>query len=236
MHGTEAGTLDAGHQVRSGGKAVDEWTFRSPFRDKNAPKLSAKIYIDKSNRKEFKFVAQSDSLPRPIEDTDINRLKQKVDEALRFQHDMLTGVTWEDWLEIRVNGRYRPLDVTRQVEADLTITYRVLKRGVHPKTGEAYVINSNGIATPFPKPKKAGELDEGADEDRSLANMRFDLRQREYEYSYLPSTPENIAALEDLMARMQKLRENLAAFLRQDTVQQSLANLANQSLALPAPL
>lgn len=150
------GHLDAGHQVRSGGKVVDEWKFRSPFHEKGAPQLSVTVSIDKSDRKQFKFVARSDALPAEVIDADINRLRENVEAALRQQHDVLTGVVWETWLEVEVRGRRRADERadSSTVEADLQITYRRLKRGVLP-TGEAYVVNSNGIAVSFPSASQA---------------------------------------------------------------------------------
>lgn len=236
-----AGTLDVGHQVRSGGKVVDEWKFRSPFHETGAPQLTATVSIDKSNPRAFTFVARSESLPTAIIDTDINRLREKVEAALRQQHDVLTGAVWEDWLEVEVRGRLRRDNRadTSTTEADLTITYRHIKRGVRP-TGETCVVNSNGIAVPFPSAKRAGEPDPdaGPDVGESLSNIRGLGRGRdlEAEYSYIPATVENIQALDDLLERMQTLRENLSAFLRQDAVQQSLSGLVSQSPALPAPL
>lgn len=230
------GTLDVGQQVRSGGKVVDEWKFRSPFKGKDAPKLSATISVDKSDRNRFTFVAHSDSLTAPIVDTDINRLREKVDAALREQHDLLTGITWEDWLEVVVRGQRTDQPQLATIESQLVISYHRLKRGVCPKTGEAYVVNSNGIAMPFPAPKKAGERDPGDDDSQSLIGARLGARQRDYEYSYVPATPENIAGLENLISAMLQVRDRLAAFLRQDVVAQSLADHAIRAPALPAPL
>jgi hypothetical protein len=242
MYSQTAGKLNV-DQTRSGGKVVDEWRFLSPFQGKEAPKLSAKISIHKSGQAGLTFEAHSDSLPHPIVDTDINRLRQKVDDALRHQHDMLTGVAWVEWLEVEVRGRRSARDVNRTVESDLRITYQVLKRGVHPVTGKAYVVNSNGIAVTFPSPKQAGEPDPDAGRDdcaavKRLSGYHSSLRGRDLaaEYSYLPATPENIAGLEDLIGRLQALRDSLSAFLRQDTVHASLAGLASAAPALPAPL
>jgi hypothetical protein len=232
MYQQKAGTLNVGNTLR-GGKIVDKWSFISPFRRKDAPKLEVQVSIDKSKKDSILFVAHGDCLPSKIKDTDIERLRQNVEAALRFQHDMLTRVTWEDWMEVEVRGRIDERNYDKFKKSDLQISCRPLKRGVDPATGEAYVINSNGIAVPFPKPKKADELDEG-DTEHDFRGMN--KRDKEAEYSYLPATAENVAALDELMGRMQTLRANLSAFLRQDTVQQSLANLNSRLPSLPAPL
>jgi hypothetical protein len=92
---------------------------------------------------------------------------------------------------------------------------------------------------PCPAPKKAGEYD-GIPPDPSvketLKTMRFDRRDTEAEYAYLPATPENVKGLADLMDRMQDVRARMAAFLRQDNISASLASLAASPAALPAPL
>jgi hypothetical protein len=64
----------------------------------------------------------------------------------------------------------------------------------------------------------------------------MDARDEECEYSYLPATDENIAALEEIMRRMRVLRSSLTIFLGQGNVQQALAGLASGAPALPAPL
>lgn len=246
MYENIAGKLSV-DQTRSGGKLIDEWKFVSPFREKGAPQLSAKISIHKHHSGSITFEAHSESLPRPIVDSDINQLRQKVEAALRLQHEMLTGVMWESWLEVEVRGHTskRGGRTSSTAESHLEIAYRLIKRGVHPVTGKAYIININGIAMPFPSAKNAGEQDPDVEpETPEERKKHLDLgirglgrgRDVEAEYSYLPATDENIQALDDLQARMQALRDALAKFLRQDTVQQSLSGLASQSPALPAPL
>lgn len=231
MYEQNPGHLEVG-MTRSGGKLVDEWTFRSPFKDKRAPKLVVQISIDKTKQDRITFLAHADCLGKDIADTDIEQLRQKVEAALRFQHDLLTGVPWEEWLEVEVRGRTKGGHGGSR-ESDLRITYRPLKRGIDPASGEHYVINSNEIAVPFPKPKKAGVLDEG----EAVGPWRgMNRRESEAEYSYLPATPENIAALDELMGRLDTLRAKLSAFLGQEAVPESLGDLARGMPALPAPL
>lgn len=244
MYAKDAGKLYI-EPTRSGGKVIDEWKFISPFRDKGAPKLTVKISINKSERDDYHFEASSDSLPGIIRNSDINALRTRVEAALRHQHDVLTRVIWEDWLEVEVRGHREDELGIQTVRADLHITYRKLKRGVHPDTGAVYVINFNGIAMPFPSAKKAGEADPDVEDDGSerLKDYKDYImkglgrgRERMNEYSYVPATPENIAALEDIMVRLGTLRQSLAAFLSQDTVSTSLQGLNNLHPALAAPL
>lgn len=232
MYNQEAGTLYVGI-TKSSGKLVDEWKFISPFRNKAAPQLVVQISIDKSKQDRIIFVARGDCLPVDYQDTDIERLRQTVEAALRHQHDILTGVQWEDWLEVEVRGRTVDRSHWQSRESSLNIVYRPLKRGVDPVTGTAYVINVNGIATPFPLPKRAGELDEG-DKVEEIHGMNS--RDQEAEFSYLPASAENVAALTELMGRLQTLRGKLAEFLSQGTVQQSLSDLTSRMPSLPAPL
>lgn len=233
MYDLREGHLAVG-KTRSDGKIVDEWKFVSPFREGgDAPKLSVQVSIYKVDGDRIEFRAHGAHLAEPLTDTDIERLRHKVEEALRFQHHMLTQVTWEDWLEVRVSGfrKYRDTNSRyRNDESELRIDYTWLKRGVDTRTGKAYVINSNGIAVDFPKPKKANELDEG-ETIQAPGEIEFRgmfKRDLEAEYSYIPATPENIAGLEDMLGRMQTLREKISDFLGQDKVLQSLADVNSQ--------
>jgi hypothetical protein len=238
MYPDKAGKLEVGRSVRSGGKVVDEWKYVSPFTGRGEgpkpPPLVVEIAIVKGEKEGIVFEARSSGLPKEgVRDRDIEALRQKVEEALRFQHDILTGVPWDDWLEIAVSGSLTDGSTYEGIQANVKLSYIKLKRGVDPKTGKAYVVNSNHIAVSFPLPKKAGERDA-----EQIDSHGFSLGGRELntEYSYLPATPDNLAALQDLQNRVNELRVRMSAFLNQGTVQQSLANVANGMLSLPAPL
>jgi hypothetical protein len=85
-----------------------------------------------------------------------------------------------------------------------------------------YVINMNHLAVPFPKPKQADVPDDLGPDAPSLKNFKTG-RNEDSEYSYLPATDDNIAALDELMNRMDALRLQLSSFLGQESVARSLA-------------
>lgn len=222
----QEGRLEVG-ATRASGKEVTEWQFKSPFTDRKLPDLSVKVSIH-NDRKGLRFRAHGPCLPEAIEDSDIERLRQQVETALREQHARLTASSWHDWLEIEVHGREDTNRRETERESTLSIKYRRLKRYDDPETGQAFVLNNNGYASSFPKPKKAGFDDEG----KPAGDWDLGSRSVHAEYSYLPATPENIAALEDLMARLNALRTTLSTFLSQDNAQAALLNVAG---LLPAP-
>lgn len=233
----KAGKLEVGRSVRSGGKIFDEWSFSSPFDGHNGrpkpPVLKVEIAVHKSGDEGITFEARSKGLKQSLRNSDIEVLRQAVEEELRFHHHMLTEIPWEDWLEIKVSGELEGGTQWKGATAGVKLEYFRLQRAVNPQTGGVYVVNKNNIAVDFPKPKKAGERDP---EDVDYMGMRIHNRDVNSEYSYLPATPENLAALNDLQNRIEELRLRMSAFLNQGTVQESLANVANGMLSLPAPL
>ncbi|MDO8415264.1 MAG: hypothetical protein Q7S87_03515 [Agitococcus sp.] len=226
----KAGHLDVGVTRLNTGKVIDEWSFASPFkRGAKVPQgLMVKISLHKSEKEGILFCAKGPCLTSPIEDTDIARLRSKVDAALRLQHKILTGVTWEPWLEVRVTGKTQAMH-DDGAQSDLSVRYSPLQRGVDSVSHEVYYLTLNGVAAPFPLPKKAGEPDTASPGDSWMLGMR----EVDTEYSYVPATAANIAALDSLMARMDDLRATLAKLLSHDAVQNSLDNGGASVLCLP---
>lgn len=228
--------------TKPGGKVVDEWYFASPINDKSAPSLRVTVSLDKTSPTSITFVARGTCLPgKPPElvSSDINELRRMVEDTLRKQHELLTGLIWEEWLQVVVRGSSDHQQFYDSSCSDLKISVSPFKYARHPITGVALYINSNGIASKLPEPKKANCYDgdepvPGAIE--KLCDVNLGRRDTEAEYSYIPATAENKAALENLMGRIQELRSKLSEFLRQDTITASLTKLTSDLPALPAML
>lgn len=154
----------------------------------------------------------------------------KQQALLQQQHDVLLGCEWAPWLEVRVS-KSKPLhsEKPNANAVTLTLSYCKLKKGID-KDGREWTVNFNHVAVPFPLPKKAGESDSPAG-DQSLNKLLASGRSIDTEYSYIPATPENIKALDNLIARFDVLHQSLAGFLGQAAIQESL----RKDLAL-APL
>lgn len=198
-------------------KKVDVWTFYSPFTDKAARETAyvATIEMVNDNRDGLKFRALSTHFRPPLEDSDIKRLRKKVEEAFRTTDMAARQIRWDDWIELEMDEEFTFKDDNA---ATLSLKWRVLKRGVHPETGKAYTINNNGVVVEFPKPKAAGENDQPKDDKWHLGSRNVDTQ-----FSYIPATPKNVAALESLAGRIRDARDRLRGLLDQKTAQKSLA-------------
>lgn len=70
----------------------------------------------------------------------------------------------------------------------------------------------------FPKPKARGDREPSdRHRDRDTYNQYQDTQ-----YAYIPATPENLAAVEDLIKRMSLLRQRVESFLSQDRILKAL--------------
>lgn len=223
-----------GHGRRT--RKIDEWKFRSPFHDKAAhdADYTATIhmfskYLAKVDGKQYQmmFSARSKHFESSLEDTDIDRLHQRVEREFQKQDMKAREVLWEDWIEVEVDhGAYMYKD---ENGAGLTIGYKFLKRGTHPTTGEIFTINNNNVVVAFPKPKLRDTEDHKAPDDE----WHLGSRDRTKQFSYIPATPANVAALESLCGRIVDLRIRLSELLTQDTVQKSLSG--DLARLLPPP-
>lgn len=221
--------------TKGDGKLIDNWSFESP--DRKVPPAKIEVYLVKAGSSPM-FVARCPIFPQDgLSDSDIGMLRDTVAAHCSQHFAQVAGVTWEDWLEVQVRGRASCYDA--QSGEALEIVYKGLKRGRHP-TGPEHDVTlvGIGVAVPFPTPKRAGD-DEQARinaglKEGSLVGWRSG-RETATEFSYLPDTPANRAALDQMIANLRLLRERLHSFLGQDNIANAVVALREQALSLPAP-
>lgn len=204
-------------------REIDEWTFVSPHqRGDTMVKLKATIKMVTGGRgKELQFIATSENIPEQ-RSPNIQTLREKVLEQFRIADIARHGVAWEDWLEIEISPDRGYRANTNGKIAGFTVSYSKMKRGTDPKTGKILTIHhSNDVVVPFPEPKAAGVVD--------VVKERWgSSRSEENQYSYIPATPQNISALDSLIAKMNELRQRLEQLLDQKVVAKELAGISTR--------
>lgn len=215
----DTGFLDASVPQKSAGKKVFDWKYYAK-RDGKSVVVDIPVYLRTQDDKLI-FVAISRLFEEgAVKDTDIDRLRQKVAEVMRLNNVSITGIEWEDWFQVTVERERSGFTDSgySSMGALLKIDIAQLKRGTDPVTGRDVTINVNRAVTDFPKPRRIDE-----DDERGDGGLIF--RDRPKEVSYIPATPENRRALEDIMNRMHELGDNLAEFLRQDKIMNTLERI-----------
>ena len=216
-------------QRRSTGKKIAEWTFNA-----KGSKVPVPVSVFLTYRSgAFSFRAESPQLPKKgpfsdgfVESDDINKLRTLVEQTLLSKASEISGIVWEDWLEVVVEGNTKRQNPPRSeggesetfkketIGAALTIKINPLKRGINPESHQPVTINTNGLVVPFPQPSSI--RDQKDDPEVSI------LLTPVAEKSYVPDTPKNRLALEEILNRLTELRDKLANFLGQDLVGKSL--------------
>ena len=178
--------------------------------------------------KGMEFVAKSDCFA-DLNSPNINVLYAKVQDAFRTYELAQRGIVWEDWFEviIKPEDEYGFRDEASAASSGLVVGYRTIKRGVDPRDGRVYTIHDHGMVTPFPLPKAAGSK---KDRSGKEIDAEWDRRDIDDQYAYIPATPENRAALDDIIGRLRALHGRLASFLVQDVIVGKLAGVASNLL------
>lgn len=215
---TKTGRLYA-TSTNSAGKKIDEWTYQSGFGEKH--RCVVKVFGDHTGLK-FRAYAMKDGTSaqgrplksvteifEPIEETDIKRLKEKVEEAYNIHDSVSHSANWEDWLEVKVSRRASLFEGLTGDE--IAIGYRQIKKATLPDGKQVTISRFDNRITTFPLPKKQGEDDEG--QQATGASRLSSGRDVNSEYAYLPSTPQNVATLESMQAGLRELHARVCAFV-----------------------
>lgn len=215
-------------------RLIDTWTFVSPFtKHIDETTLAVKVFLvngfrggtDTDGMSFEAFFSEQHGIS--FKDTDIEKLRKKVEEQLRKQDLARKGIVWEDWIELEIGG-YAHDGKHDDPGSALDLSYRVIKRGVDPKTEKLLTINHNHVVVPFPSAKKAGEEDPDCDKSHDKDDWKtwsIGERDENHQYSYIPATPENLAAVASVVQRLRDLRAALNKVLSQDGIQKALATV-----------
>jgi hypothetical protein len=227
----EYGTLFAGGRRP---RKIDQWKFRSPFMGKiggtesAAAGYVADIYLKNdrnSSVDNLLFIAKSKHFEKDLETSDIEELRVMVLAAFSRVDMAKHDIVWEDWFEIEIEDGHQ--NYRNEDGSGITFTFKRMKRGVNPTTGEPYLLSDSGVVMEFPKPKRAGVEDVAPPGEKW-----FRSREEGHEFSYVQATPANTAALESLRDRINELRGRLNTLLQQKAVQKSLAGEVNKLLTM----
>lgn len=210
-----------GMSNRSGGRKIAKWSVTVPGPDGNIQFycdvniLPATMKNRKDEAKPLRFTVDNPYGGR-LEHSDIQQLKEMLVKDVSEKVHLITNVTWEDWLCVRVEGSDSTLIDSSMagMGAELKIKVTPLKRGLHPETGQALTIHRNNVVVPFPRPQKISNT--GTDKD---------WRYEAGEVSYIPATDANIKAIDAIRMKLIQLKLNLAEFLSEEKVEHTLENI-----------
>lgn len=214
---------------RKDGRLIDEWTFTAAKPGPGKERLEVKIKVNLvSEDGKLLFRAHIPDLGK-IEDSDIQKLRERVEEVTeRYSIDKM-GVVWEDWLKVTVNDGSHG-GCANDFTAGLNIRVEPIKRGIDPQTGNAYIFGGNGHwSIPMDHPSVLGLSGDGHFESEVAGKIVLDGHKT---VGLVPATPENLEALQDLAQKMGSLRDRLMGVLAHQEIQATLERLAETLPAL----
>lgn len=248
--------MDSHWQLRTGSSSrkIDDWKFVSPFEGDQPISIEVRLFSNDSGLM-FKAIASASKPLTPAskvvgvtlrewESESIAELKAMVIRDLNDYVILSSGVVWEDWLEVTVEGRYneRPYSSNREggddgYQSSINIQYAGIKRGTHPSLPDrVFMLGQCRTLTKFPSAKRANEQDPDVPKELSDSqDLRTYKRARDLdkEYTYIPDTRENREGLSHIMTAMKDLRQRLADMLQQDNVAHALSSIVGGFPALP---
>ncbi len=206
-YGRRVGAMHDVFPTRREGRKIATWRYVPAQRQAQVIEVDVSLVAADG----LSFIAQCKQLPQPIQDSDIERLRAAVEQALDRQSSLLSGIVWEDWLEIITDGHAqdRP-DHHQGIGANLHIQVNPIKRGVDPRTGEILTVSEQGYVMAFPQATRLNRT--------TVHDGEWKISDSTPERSYVPDTPQVRAAIEDIFTRMRDLRDALANALSSENV------------------
>lgn len=226
------GTLSVGMQR---GKVIAEWQVcNTDSRSLGLPALSdaqRTVKVTLTNEKGLSFTATGPLLPQPMSGSDIEVLRQQVLEELRKQLMLRTALPWEQWLQVEVRSE---VEFGPKVTASARVSYTHIWRAIGPDGTVLTVHPTNNVVLP---------LEPAIDEQDSrlstleIGGRRFREDPNLKSRSYVPATPENIAAVEDIQRRLRELNSALGEVLKQSRADETLKSVGKgqKLISLEAP-
>lgn len=188
-------------------KLLHTWTYRSGLPGQRDVEVKVHLLFEDGR---FSFSASSPDFEVDFQDEDLNALKSKVEAVVAKACQNAAGIVWEDWLEVVVEGRAVQSE-RRGTGMGLTVTYRVIPRGVLPDGTVKTVGRSGRTLVDFPSPRRSSA-------NLDAQTLVMDETHPGCEVSYIKATPEAYAALDLLQKRLNHLRNALSELLSQDQV------------------
>lgn len=224
-------------------KKILDWTYKTPltiagplFEKLGAPVATVSLEQSRANDEEDKiwFVARSEwfggKRATEIRDRTLEGLRTKVATAFRDMILAHTAVKWEDWLELEISEREVRAE-EKKGNASINVEYKVLKRARFPD-GRDMVFDS-GSLNAFPKAKAAGvDADEKRERLRSGHWGNHYYQDTDHQFAYIRATPENLAAVIELMAKLGQVNDRLMALLTQASIANTVKLLTGNALRL----
>lgn len=214
------GVLDVGTSRK---RVIAEWQlFREDARELKLPPLTKEqrtvqvVLSDEGKDTGLLFTATGGLLPAPLSNASLEALRHEVQAALRDQLALRTGLQWERWLKVTVRSE---VEFGPAVSASTRVTYEVIWRAESSEGKVLTVHPSNHVVLPL---EPAIDEDSPAPDNMEIDGRQFKADPNLKSRSYVPATPENIAAVEDIQRRLRELNQALASVLKQENAQPSL--------------
>lgn len=175
------------------------------------------ISIVKQNNGEMSFEAFSRDwgYPHDAMSADINNLRRQVEQRIRAM-DLGDGLEWSDYFKIEAEGNSNSYfgNPEESKSQHLKVSCERTRCARLPD-GELYYLDGQN------NPRKA--ISRTGQKNDMLRGKPIDAHES---VSFIPATPENEAALQDILGKMRLLRVRLTELLAQEQIFESLQRIS----------